>query len=99
MRLNRYILVRWCQDNNIEIAYDEISNDDKTYYDYQILKVWRDPFITEFKNKSFKYFDNTKRISVKCLEFHSTSFIISTLFRIFFCKSSNFISHIQNAFR
>ena len=56
MRLNRYILVRWCQDNNIEIAYDEISNDDKTYYDYQMSKVWREPFITEFKNKSFKYF-------------------------------------------
>ena len=59
MRLNRYILVRWCQDNNIEIAYDEISNEDKTNYEYLLLKVWKDPFITEFKNKSFKYFDNT----------------------------------------
>jgi len=59
MRLNRYILARWCQDNNIEIAYDEISNNDKSYYDYQISSLWKEPFKTEFKNTSFKYFGNT----------------------------------------
>jgi hypothetical protein len=41
------------------ITYDEISKEDKIYYEHLISKVWRDPFITEFKNKSFKYFNNT----------------------------------------